>query len=173
MGYEKLEDLLQSRRSADAPIFLPYLTGVNPPDYSVSAKGAFLDIELRHDQADLAHAVEEGIAHLLRRNIEYLAPDGDVTEIVSTGGGAASPYWSQLKADVCGVQVLVPREQEATCRGAAALALVERGALSSLSDAARLSQPEVVTYRPLRTAAAAARYQLFETYLDRVYPSAN
>jgi sugar (pentulose or hexulose) kinase len=114
MGYEELEDLLQSRQSADAPIFLPYLTGVNPPDYSATAKGAFLGLDLQHDQADLAHAVEEGVAHLLRRNIEYLAPDGDVAEIVSTGGGAVSPYWSQLKADVCGVQVLVPREQEAT-----------------------------------------------------------
>jgi sugar (pentulose or hexulose) kinase len=173
MRYEELEDLLQSRRPTDAPIFLPYLTGVNPPDYSAAAKGAFLGIELKHDQVDLAHAVEEGIAHLLRRNIEYLAPDGDVTEIVSTGGGAASPYWSQLKADVCGVQVLVPREQEATCRGAAALALVEHGALGSLSDAALLNQPEVVTYQPLKTDAAAARYQLFETYLARLYPGTN
>jgi xylulokinase len=170
MRYEELEDLLQSRRPTDAPIFLPYLTGVNPPDYLASAKGAFLGIELKHDQADLAHAVEEGIAHLLRRNIEYLAPDGEVTEIVSTGGGAASPYWSQLKADVCGVQVLVPHEQEATCRGAAALALAEHGALGSLGDAALLSQPGVVRYQPSQTDAAAARYQLFETYLARLYP---
>jgi sugar (pentulose or hexulose) kinase len=96
-----------------------------------------------------------------------------VTEIVSTGGGAASPYWSQLKADVCGVQVLVPREQEATCRGAAVLALVEHGALGSLSDAAVLNQPEVVTYRPGQTDEAAARYQLFETYLARLYPGAD
>jgi xylulokinase len=93
-----------------------------------------------------------------------------VTEIVSTGGGAASPYWSQLKADVCGVQVLVPHEQEATCRGAAALALAEHGALGSLGDAALLNQPEVVRYQPSKTDAAAARYQLFETYLARLYP---
>jgi hypothetical protein len=66
-----------------------------------------------------------------------------------------------------------PREQEATCRGAAALALVEHGALGSLSDAALLNQPEVVTYQPLKTDAAAARYQLFETYLARLYPSTN
>ena len=173
MGFEELEELLESRRSTDAPIFLPYLTGVNPPDYCAAAKGAFLGLELRHDQADLAHAVEEGLAHLLRRNIDYLAPDGDVTEIVSTGGGAASPYWSQLKADVCGVRVLVPGEQEATCRGAAALALVEHGVLASLDDAALLSQPEVVTYQPVQADAAAARYQLFETYLARLYPGIN
>ena len=40
MRYEELEDLLQSRRSADAPIFLPYLTGVNPPDYSATRQGS-------------------------------------------------------------------------------------------------------------------------------------
>ena len=67
----------------------------------------------------------------------------------------------------------MPREQEATCRGAAALALVEHGVLASLDDAALLSQPEVVTYQPVQADAAAARYQLFETYLARLYPGIN
>ena len=67
----------------------------------------------------MAYAVEEGVAHLLRRNVEYMAP-GSLHQIVSTGGGSASPFWNQLKAVVCGVDVIVPDEQEATCRGAAA-----------------------------------------------------
>ena len=170
MSYDDLEDGLRTRRSPGAPIFLPYLTGVNPPDFFPHARGAFLDLELSHDRYDLAYAVEEGIAHLLRRNVDSLAAgDTRAREIVSTGGGAASAFWSQLKADVCGVDVLVPREQEATCRGAAVLALVEHGAVDNIDDAASLSQPEVIRYQPSGHPMHTERYRAFEDYLERLY----
>lgn len=170
MSYVELEQGLRARRSDAAPIFLPYLTGVNPPDFQPQARGAFLGLELGHDRYDLAYAVEEGIAHLLRRNVDSLAAgDARVREIVSTGGGAASAFWSQLKADVCGVDVLVPHEQEATCRGAAALALVEARVLSDITDATGLSQPEVIRYQPSGHQMHSERYRAFEDYLDRLY----
>jgi sugar (pentulose or hexulose) kinase len=170
MPYAELEDRLRARGLPDGPIFLPYLTGRNPPDFFADAKGAFLGIDLGHDRIDLAYSVEEGIAHLLRRNVEYLARgDAPIREIVSTGGGAASAFWSQLKADICGVDVLVPNEQEATCRGAAVLALVEHGLLGSIDDAATPNQPAVVRYRPSNTEAHTARYRIFEDYLDRLF----
>jgi len=147
---------------------LPYLTGINPPDYLANARGAFLGLELGHDQVDLAFAVEEGIAHLLRRNVEYIAPHS-VHEIVSTGGGAASPFWNQLKADVCGVDVVVPDEHEATCRGAAVLSLVAAGALGSLDDADDLHRPSTVRYRPSSSHNQEARYALFDNYLQRLF----
>ncbi len=144
---------------------------MNPPDFRSAARGAFLGLELGHDRFDLAYAVEEGIADLLRKNIDSLASGADrVREIVSTGGGAASSFWNQLKADVCGVDVLVPREQEATCRGAAVLALVERGILADFDDAAHLDQPETVRYRPSGHPSHDRRYQDFEDYLERLYP---
>lgn len=168
MEYDHLEDRLRSRGDANAPIFLPYLTGVNPPDYFPDARGAFLGLALAHDRIDLAYAVEEGVAHLLRRNIDYLTPE-PVREIVSTGGSASSAFWNQLKADVCGVEVLVPDEREATCRGAAALALVAAGELGGLEDAVRLNQPQTVCYRPHRSTARDARYRQFEEYLRRLF----
>ncbi|TQL55744.1 FGGY-family carbohydrate kinase [Subtercola boreus] len=173
MTFADLEKSLSARTvaTAEAPIFLPYLTGINPPDFHPSARGAFLGLELGHDRIDLAYAVEEGIAHLLRRNVDYLG--GSVREIVSTGGGADSPFWSQLKADVCNVGVLVPDEREATCRGAAVLALVAAGELASLSDAAALSQPAVSRFRPSPSPEREARYRLFDDYLHRLYPSAS
>ena len=73
MGYDDLEaQLREYTNDRRAPIFLPYLTGVNPPDYFPDARGAFLDLDLAHGRIDLAYAVEEGVAHLLRRNVEYL-----------------------------------------------------------------------------------------------------
>ncbi len=168
MSYDELEQRLRSREYREPPIFLPYLTGVNPPDYFPDAKGAFLNLDLGHDQIDMAFAVEEGIAHLLRRNVEYLSPE-PAHEIVSTGGGAASAFWSQLKADVCGLNVLVPDEHEATCRGAAVLALVAAGKLDRLEDANQLHAPAEVRYHHSRTEQREARYRLFEDSLRRLY----
>ena len=171
LPYRDLESSLQARTSERAPIFLPYLTGVNPPEFLPDARGAFLGLELAHDRLDMAYAVEEGVAHLLRHNVESLeAGATHVREIVSSGGGATSPFWSQLKADVCGVDVLVPHEQEATCRGAAVLALVEAGILGDLGEATALSQPGVVRYRPSGHPVHAERYRAFEDYLVRLYP---
>lgn len=170
MAYQDLEEQLQARKFSGAPLFLPYLTGVNPPDFFAGAKGGFLGIDLGHDRIDLAYAVEEGISHLLHRNVQYLSPnDSPIGEIISTGGGAESRFWSQLKADVCGVDVIVPHEQEATCRGAAVLALVEAGLVGGIEEAATLNQPDVVRYQPSGSKTHAARYRLFEDYLDRLY----
>lgn len=165
MAYEDLERELARRDHADAPLFLPYLTGVNPPDFDARARGAFLGLQLRHDRFDLAYAVMEGVAHLLRRDLEHLAEHGQRARgIASAGGGARSPFWNQLKADVCGLDVRTPAEPEATCRGAAVLALVSAGAVDSLDDAGPLTER---TFRP--RARSATRYRDFETALRRLH----
>ncbi|KHK96638.1 hypothetical protein LK09_15095 [Microbacterium mangrovi] len=168
MRYGELERQLRARKVSAAPMFMPYLTGVNPPDFFPNAKGAFVELDLGHDRIDMAFAVEEGIAHLLRRNIDYLTTDR-ANGIVSTGGGAASTYWSQLKADVCGLDLLVPDEQEATCRGAAILALVAAGELGRIADARHLHPPRTKLFQPSGDPAREDRYRLFEQYLDRLY----
>lgn len=168
MPYADLERQLASREHVQPPMFLPYLTGVNPPDFFPGAKGAFLDLDLGHDRIDLAYAVEEGIALLLRRNIDYLAPTPPET-IVSTGGGAASPFWNQLKADTCGLEVVVPDELEATCRGAAALALVAAGVFGDIGEAAASAPLPSRRYLPSSRERADARYARFSDYLGRLY----
>ncbi len=73
------------------PLFLPYLTGINPPEYYQDAKGAFLRLTLDHDGFDMAYAIMEGVANLLRNNIEYcLAALGRMDLVVSSGGGEIS-----------------------------------------------------------------------------------
>jgi xylulokinase len=169
LPYDQLERALAERDHRDAPIFLPYLTGVNPPDFNSEARGAFVDLQLRHDRIDLAYAVMEGVAHLLRRNIDAIRDAGEpVREIVSAGGGTASRFWNQLKADVCGVDVRVPHEQEAACRGAAILALVAAGELQSIDDS-RLPVPDSHVYHPRTGPMTRARYDRFDAALARLY----
>lgn len=170
LSFDALDAGLRGREHRDAPLFLPYLTGVNPPDFNPAARGAFIDLQLRHDRIDLAFAVMEGIAHLLRRNLDDLALHGQVvTEIVSAGGGTASAFWNQLKADVCRADLRVPEEQEAACRGAAILVLLAEGAIASLDDTADLHAPAEHIYRAGDSAARAARYDAFASALDRLY----
>ncbi|GAA2176223.1 xylulokinase [Agrococcus versicolor] len=170
MPYDELETALLARgrrvRPSSAPVFLPYLTGVAPPDLFASARGAFLGLDLAHDRIDMAYAVQEGVAHILRRNVDAF---GGARQIVSTGGGTASAHWNQLKADACGVDLLVPDEEEATCRGAAVLALVEAGELATLADADDLALPTVTRYRPRDASVHDERYRLFDDGLRRLF----
>jgi len=102
---------------------------------------------------------------LLRRNLDDLAAHRQRARgIASAGGGARSPFWNQLKADVCGLDLRTPEEPEATCRGAAVLALVSAGAVSSLDDG---NPPVERTFHP--RARSATRYRAFETALRRLH----
>lgn len=170
LSYESLEHELRERSFADAPLFLPYLTGVNPPDLNGAARGAFVDLQLRHDRVDLAFAVMEGVAHLLRRNLDDLMDHGHrVRSITSAGGGTASGFWNQLKADVTGLDLRVPAEPEDACRGAAILALAGAGVIDSLTQAEALHAPPSRTYHPRTDPARRHRYAAFDSALAQLY----
>jgi xylulokinase len=170
MSYESLEHELRERSFADAPLFLPYLTGLNPPDFNAAARGAFVDLQLRHDRVDLAYAVMEGVAHLLRRNLEDLVDHGHrVRSVTSAGGGTASGFWNQLKADVTGLDLRVPAEPEDACRGAAILALAGAGVIDSPTSTEGLHTPPSRTYHPRADPARETRYRAFGDALTRLY----
>jgi sugar (pentulose or hexulose) kinase len=152
---------------AAAPLFLPQITGVNPPDFLPNARAAFIDLTLATDGTDLAYAVMEGVAHLLRSNVEYCERAvGPIRTMVSNGGGTASRFWTQLKADVCNVQIDVPKEREATCRGAAVLGLISAGVLGGLADAGTQAAVETETFEPRHTPVHDTRYA---RYLDALH----
>jgi sugar (pentulose or hexulose) kinase len=154
----------------DAPLFVPHITGVNPPDYLPDARGAFVDLSLSTNGADLGYSVMEGVAHLLRSNIEFCSKTiGPVTEMVSTGGGTASRFWTQLKADICDVSISVPREREATCRGAAVLGLMGARLLDDVSDASKLAPVSGASFRSSHNSRHDQRYARYLTVLRELY----
>jgi xylulokinase len=90
---------------------------------------------LRHTRGHFARAILEGVAFLLKRNLEVLQNAGvDVSEIRSTGGGARSPLWNQIKANVCGVPVVTLQNEETALLGDAILAGVAAGIFPSIED---------------------------------------
>ena len=89
----------------------------------------------------------ESVAYLLRENLEYIGDDG-IKEIRVTGGGASSPLWVQMKADVTGKTLQTVSESETACLGSAIFAAVGVGAFPSVGEAAdRLVMPKK-EYKP-------------------------
>ena len=121
-GSTPLAELLAE--AATAPVgaggllFLPYLAGERWPLHDPAARGAFVGLTLRHRRAHLVRAVLEAAAFALRHVAAPAVAAGlPFRELRVTGGTAASRLWNQVKADVVGVQVVVPRVAEASVAG--------------------------------------------------------
>jgi len=129
-----IERLLEGPRHPQPLIFLPYLKGERVPYWDADLRGAFLGLSDGHGPADLAHAVLEGIAHQNRVVLERAetALGQRIGELRFGGGGAASPHWRQVKADVLGRPVTVAAGAEPGLIGAAILGWYGLGAHPSL-----------------------------------------
>ena len=137
INYDKLNSVLSSR-SENTLIFLPYLVGTNAPEFDSDAVGMFWGLRQEHDAFDMARAVMEGVAFMLRKNCDIITAKGTSLEhIIATGGGAKSPVWCQLQADITGLPVIVPEETEAACLGASIIAAVADGQYENYDAAAR------------------------------------
>jgi len=135
-SYDKINDQLHKRNIPNELIFLPYIAGVNGPDFNSDAKGVFYGIQMKHDKYDFAYSIMEGIAHLLKVNIDHIEKAGyPVSRIISTGGGARSDIWSQIKANITGKIVAIPSNEEAACLGSAIVGAVSEGDFDSYDEA--------------------------------------
>ena len=101
-------------------VFLPYLAGERSPIWDPEARGAFVGLTLGHTRGHLVRAVVEAAALALRHVIDPIVAAGaTISELRVSGGPAQSPAWNQLKADVTGLPVAVPRVPETALLGAA------------------------------------------------------
>ena len=131
---------------AEGLIFLPYLTGERTPHGSATARGVFFGLEPRHRRGHLARAVIEGVSYALRESLWLLRGAGVTADVARiTGGGARSPFWRQMLADMFECPVAVLQHDQGPAFGAALLAAVGVGAYPSIEDAGRLIQPGEIT----------------------------
>ena len=117
-------------------VMLPHLQGAMAPEANPAAKGVFYGFTLRHSRGHFIRAIMEAVCFIVRRNIEVIEGIGvPVSEIRSLGGGARSPIWKQIEADVTGRTVLTTSNEEAATLGAAILAGTAIGLYSSVHEA--------------------------------------
>ena len=120
-------------------LFLPYLTGERTPHPDPLARGAFVGLTVRHSQAHMTRAVLEGVAFGLRDSFELMRKAGlaGVQQVRITGGGARSPLWRQILANIFGVELVSVNAEEGAAYGAALLAAVGGGAWPDVPSACR------------------------------------
>ena len=126
-------------------IFLPYMMGERSPIWHTNARGVFFGLSLATPKAALTRAIMEGAAFALRHNVETAQRAGaEVREMRSVGGCSRSDLWNQIKADVLGMPVLLPRAAVGSPFGAAILAGMGAGAFpeirKSLSEMVHLDR---------------------------------
>ena len=135
-SFRELDTLAESvPAGSDGVTFLPYLCGSTMPKYNPSARGAFTGLTTEHHRGHFVRAVMEAVACMLKSNLDYLALDVD--EIRAMGGGANSPLWCQMKADMTGKKLVTLKNKETACLGSAILAAVGVGKFSSVEEAAK------------------------------------
>jgi xylulokinase len=156
---------------AEGLIFLPYLTGERTPHADPTARGAFVGLTLRHGKAHLTRAVVEGVAFGLRDAVELTRAMGlgaGPGPLRISGGGARSPIWRQILADVLAAPVATVNVTQGAAFGAALLAAVGAGAHPTVPDAVAAIVRESSVTEPGPDAAAYP--SLYRSYRE-LYPA--
>lgn len=123
--------------ASEGLLFLPYLTGERTPHPDPMARGAFIGLTVRHGLAHMTRAVLEGVAFGLRDSFELMKGIGlgEITQVRVSGGGARSPLWRQILADVMDSELVTVNTTEGAAYGAALLAGVGAGVWSTVDAA--------------------------------------
>jgi len=150
--------------------FLPYLMGERSPHNDTNARGAFIGLRPTTTRTQMTLAVMEGVAFALRDCVETAKSSGiPVTSTRICGGGAKSPLWRQIIADVLNVPVETPKTQEGPAYGGAMLAMVACGEYEDIQSAVNKLIKVTQTVQPDPAAAEGydKRYKVFK----RLYPA--
>jgi xylulokinase len=144
--------------AADGLYFLPYLSGERSPHPDPLARGAFIGLALRHDRRHLVRAVLEGVGFGLRDGLELMLGAGvpRPTQIRASGGGLASPVWTQILADILDAELVTTSTTEGAAYGAAILAAVGVNWFDDVPAAAASFVRVSPVARPLSTRPAFA-----------------
>ena len=150
--------------------FLPYLMGERSPHNNPNARATFIGMTMDTTRADMYQAVLEGVAFALRDSFEVAKSLGIKIERTKIcGGGAKSPLWKKIIANVLGIKVDVIESEEGPGYGGAMLAAVACGEFASVEDAAEKLVKVIDTVEPDPELVAKydARYQQFK----EIYPT--
>lgn len=156
----------QAGIGAEGLAFLPHLCGSTMPIYNPDARGAFWGITLAHEKGHFARAILESVAFTLKDDLDSIGAKCD--EIRITGGGASSPLWAQIKADVTGLRLSTLKEKESACLGSAMMAGVGIGIYPSIEAAVEKIVQTKKTYSPSGAdySAAYRRYKKLDSLLN-------
>ncbi len=150
--------------------FLPYLMGERSPHNNPNARGTFTGITMDTTREDMTQAVLEGVAFALRDSLEVAKSLGiPITRTKICGGGAKSPLWCKMIANILNLKVDKIESEEGPALGAAMLAAVGCGVYGSVEEIAEKMVKVVDTIEP--DPAIAAKYDEKYAQFRQIYPA--
>ena len=150
--------------------FLPYLMGERSPINDTNARGTFIGMSMDTSRADMTQSVLEGVAFAIRDSVEVAKSLGiPLTSSMLCGGGAKSPLWRRILANVLNMPLTIPASEQGPGMGGAMLAMVACGAYGSVAEACAklVTVSETVAPDPEIAARYEARYRQFRL----IYPA--
>lgn len=150
--------------------FLPYLMGERSPHNNPHARGTFIGMTMDTTRADMTQAVLEGVAFALRDSFEVAKSLGIKIERTKIcGGGAKSPLWKKMIANILNLKVDVIESEEGPSLGGAMLAAVACGEYASVEEAAAKIVRVVDTVEP--DPELVAKYEERYAQFKEIYPA--
>lgn len=150
--------------------FLPYLMGERSPHNNPDARGTFIGMTMDTTRADMTQAVLEGVAFAIRDSLEVAKSLGiQIERTKICGGGAKSPLWKKIIANVLNLKVDVIESEEGPALGSAMLAAVANKEYASVEEAAEKIVKVIDTIEP--TNELVEKYEVKYNRFKQIYPT--
>jgi len=163
--YAAVESTLD--KTDDTPVFLPFLYGERSPGWQDERRAGFLGVMPSHSRNDLYHAVLEGVLFNLYQCYEVLTKINGVPRRIKLSGGILnSPFWSQMCADIFGMDMDVDNAKQGSLMGAAALGLEKLGVIADIAEF-KTDTDKVITPNPEMKEIYAGKYERYLEYYDK------
>ena len=163
-------DITPDKLGRNRVFFLPYLMGERSPINDTDARACFLGMSMDSSRADLVQAVLEGVSFAIRDSLEVAKSLGVTPERSKLcGGGARSPLWRRILANVLDLPLDIPQTEEGPGYGGAMLAMVGCGVYPTVQACAEALVRVTDTVEP--EAELAERYEEQYRKFRLIYPT--
>ncbi len=170
---ELLNEAAESPAGARGLFWLPYLMGERTPHLDAAARGGWIGLTAKHTRADLIRALIEGVSYSQKDGLDLVAALGvNIRSIRASGGGARSPLWRQILADIFQKPVVTMASEEGSALGAAILAMVATGEYSTVEEACRaiVRERDIVEPRAEESTLYAAGHAVYRSLYPALKP---
>jgi xylulokinase len=165
-----MEEAAKAPAGSGGLYWLPYLMGERTPHLDATIRGGWIGLTARHTRAELIRSLIEGVCYSQRDGLDIIEGLGiDVESVRASGGGANSPFWRQLLADILSKRVVTLASQEGSAYGAALLGMVGTGEYSSVPEVCGAVIREVESIQP--NAGTAGIYRSGHATYQALYPA--
>ena len=164
------EEAATAPAGSEGLFWLPYLMGERTPHCDPGARGALVGLSVSHTRSHVIRSIMEGVAYSLKDTFTIFEEMKIPVKCIRLGGGGArSPLWRQIQADVYRHEVELVEAEEGAAYGAAILAGTSARAWASIDEAcdAVVRVACRVAPDPKRSNAAQQAYRTYRT----LYPA--